>query len=168
MLARWNPWQELFDLEREMSDLTRRVFRAGSVPSKQGNGRTWTPAVDVFSRDGDLVVRAELPGVDPEKDIDISIHDGMLTIRGERRFEEKTERESYYRFESSYGSFQRSIALPQGVNADDVRATYENGVLEVVIPKGGELTSGKKIPVAVGSEQKALSTSTEGRKGRKE
>jgi len=159
MLARWNPWQELYDLEREMSDLTRRFFGAGSLaPSTRGtNGGVWTPAVDVFTREGDLVVHAELPGVDPEKDIDISLHDGVLTIRGQRRFEEKTERDNFYRFESSYGSFQRSIPLPDGVKADDVQATYEKGILEVVIPKAGELTSAKKIPIAVGSERKAIS-----------
>src|SRR5213593_1193648 len=116
MLARWNPWHELSDLEREMSDLTRRFFGSGSlVPSTRGgDGAVWSPAVDVFTREGDLVVRAELPGVDPEKDIDISLHDGALTIRGERRFEEKTERGDFYRFESSYGAFQRSIPLPEG------------------------------------------------------
>jgi HSP20 family protein len=102
-------------------------------------------------------VRAELPGVDPEKDIDISFQDGVLTIRGERKLEEKTERDDFYRVESSYGSFQRSIPLPDGVKAEDVRATYENGILEVVIPKAGELTSAKKIPIAVGSERKAIS-----------
>jgi HSP20 family protein len=159
MLARWNPWRELSALEQEMSDLTRRFFGSGSfVPSTRfANGEAWSPAVDVFSREGDLVVRAELPGVDPEKDIEISFQDGALTIRGERRLEEKTERDNYYRFESSYGSFQRSIALPQGVRAEDVRATYQNGILEVVIPKAGELTSAKKIPIAVGSERKAVS-----------
>src|SRR6266498_5528163 len=86
MLARWNPWQELSDLEREMSDLTRRFFGAGSLaPSTRGtNGGVWTPAVDVFTREGDLVVHAELPGVDPEKDIDISLHDGVLDRKSTR------------------------------------------------------------------------------------
>lgn len=159
MLARWNPWRELSDLEREMSDLTRRFFGGGWFEpwTRRANGGTWRPAVDVFARKGDLVVRAELPGVDPEKDIDISLHEGALTIRGERRFEEKTERDNFYRFESSYGSFQRSIPVPEGVKAEDVHATYENGILEVVIPKAGELTSAKKIPIAVGSERTSIS-----------
>jgi HSP20 family protein len=164
MLARRNPWQELFDLEREMSDLGQRFFGTGwfTPSSRHSNGRTWRPAVDVFSRQGDLVVRAEVPGVDPEKDIDISVQDGVLTVRGERRFEDKTERENFYRFESSYGSFQRSIPLPNGVKVDDVKATYENGMLEVVIPKAGELTGARKIPVAVGSGTTA--NAAEGRK----
>jgi HSP20 family protein len=158
MLARWNPWQELSELERGMSELTRRFLGGGSVPSNRaGDGRTWMPAVDVFTREGDMVVRAELPGVDPEKDVEISFQDGVLTIRGERRFEEKAEGDGYYRFESSYGSFQRNIALPQGVKAEDLRASYENGILEVVIPKAAELTGARKIPVAVGSDRAAIS-----------
>src|ERR687887_1653056 len=135
MLARWNPWHELAELDREMADLTRRFFGTGwfAPSTKVANGRTWTPAVDVFTRGGDLVVRAEIPGVNPEKDVDISFEDGALTIKGERGFEEKTEREDFYRFESSYGSFQRTIPLPQGIKAENVRATYENGILEVVV-----------------------------------
>lgn len=162
MLARRNPWQELFELEREMSDLGQRFFGSGwfTPSSRVTNGHTWRPAVDVFSRDGDLVVRAELPGVDPEKDIDISFHDGVLTIRGERRFEDRTERENFYRFESSYGSFRRSIPLPHGVKVEDVKANYEDGILEVVIPKAGELTGARKIPVTAGSKAVAA----EGRK----
>ena len=157
MLARWNPWQDLSELEREMSDLARRVFGTGSAPGREGNDRTWTPAVDVFSRDDDIVVRAELPGIDPEKDVEISFQEGVLTIRGERRFKEKAEREGYYRFESSYGSFQRSIALPRGVQAEDVQASYEKGILEVVIPKAAELTGARKIPVTAGSDRSAIS-----------
>jgi HSP20 family protein len=158
MLARWNPWQDLFDVEREMSEMTRRFLGSGWLaPSSRGtNGTVWTPAVDVFSRGEDLVVRAELPGVDPDKDIDISFQDGALTIRGERRHEDRTEKDDYYRFESSYGSFQRTIPLPQGVKAQDIKATYENGILEVVIPKVGELSAARKIPVTVGGHRKAL------------
>lgn len=158
MLARWNPWRELSELEREMSDLNRRFFGGGWFgPSTRRTDGAWSPALDVFAREGDLVVRAELPGVDPEKDVEISFQDGALMIRGERRFEEKTERDNFYRFESSYGSFQRSIPLPPGLKAEDVRATYENGILEVVIPKAGQLTGAKKIPIAMRSERKGIS-----------
>lgn len=159
MLARWNPWSELFDLEREMSDLTRRVFGStwsGPQTRTGGNGHTWAPAVDVFTRGQDLVVRAELPGIDPEKDVDISFQDGLLTIRGERRHEEKSEQDNYYRVESTYGSFSRTIALPQTVKADDVHASYENGILEVVVPQAAQLSSAKKIPITSGSHRKAL------------
>ena len=158
MLTRWNPWSELSDLEREMTDLTRRVFGSGwfTPQTKTGNGHTWAPAVDVFSRGNDVVVRAELPGIDPEKDVDISFQDGLLTIRGERRHQEQKGEDTYYRVESTYGSFQRTIALPQNVKADDVQATYENGILEVVIPQPAEVSAAKRIPVTTGSHGKAL------------
>ncbi len=154
-LVRWSPWQGLFDIQRDMDELTRRVF--GSLTPRGSNGRTWVPAMDVFPRDGDLVVRAELPGIDPEKDVDISFQDGVLTIRGERRDESRHEGEGTYRIESSYGSFERSVLLPEGVKEEDIGATYENGVLEVVVPKAAELTAPKRIPVSVAGGQKALS-----------
>jgi len=101
-------------------------------------------------------VRAELPGIDPDKDVDITVENGVLTIEGERRHEEKTEEQNYHRFESSYGSFLRSVPLPKDVDADDIRASYENGILEVTVPKAGELGSAKKIPVTAGASTKAL------------
>src|SRR5438046_3538653 len=90
MLARRSMWQDLFDMEREANDLFRRLFGTGWVPSaalvQDGSGRSmWAPKVDVFFRDGSLVVRAELPRVDPDKDVDISVEDGVLAIKGERR-----------------------------------------------------------------------------------
>ena len=159
MLTRWNPWRDLFTLEKEMSDLTSRFLGSGwFTPVKGANGHTWTPAVDVFSREGTLVVRAELPGIDPQKDVDITMQDGILYIRGERRHEERTERDNYYRFESSHGSFQRAIPLPEGVKEDEIQASYQNGILEVVVPKAGELPSAKKIPISTGTDRQALTT----------
>jgi HSP20 family protein len=160
MLARWDPWQDLLEIEREMRDLTRRLFGGGPFALlDRPVTQTWAPAVDVFSRGSDLVIRVELPGIDPEKDLDITVHDGMLTIKGERRHEERVDREGYQRFESRYGAFQRTIPLPQGVKEGDIKATYDRGVLEVVVPRAGELTSARKVPVAVGQgERKALVT----------
>ena len=156
-LARWNPWQDLFDMQREMSDLLRRSVAGTGTPGSATRSVTaWAPAVDVFSREGDLVVRAELPGIDPEKDVDISLQEGVLTIRGERRHEERTNGDNYYRVESSFGSFQRNILLPEGVKADEINATYENGILEVVVPKAAELTAAKKIPISLGAQRNAL------------
>src|SRR5439155_18083641 len=132
MLTTWNPWQDLLEMQRELSDFSKLGTGWLAPFTWHTDGGWWTPPVDVFARNGDLVVRAELPGVDPDKDVDISYQDGLLTIRGERRKEEKTEQENYYRFESSYGSFSRSIPVPQGVRPEDVKATYENAILEVV------------------------------------
>ncbi len=162
MLARRNVWQDLFDMEREANDLFRRLFGTGWVPTtalvQDDAGRSmWAPKVDVFAREGSLVVRAELPGVDPDKDIDISVEDGVLSIKGERRNEQKTDGEGFYRLETSYGAFERHIPLPQGVNADDITASYENGMLEVVVPRAAEVASAKRIPFTAGSHENALS-----------
>jgi HSP20 family protein len=159
-LVRWSPWQGLFDIERDLDQLMRRPFGASTPWSdrREGTATTWVPAVDVFTRDKDLVVRAELPGIDPEKDVDISFQDGVLTIRGERRYENRDEGVGMIRIESSYGSFQRSVMLPDGVREKDIHANYENGILEVVVPKAGELSSPKKIPVKVASGRRAVTT----------
>lgn len=158
MLARWNPWQDLWDMQREMSELLRRGFGSSVDRSfaRELGSSAWSPAVDVLSRDGDLVVRAELPGVDPDKDIEILVQDGVLHLRGERRHQARTDGDDYFRVETAYGSFRRSIPLPEGFKPEDVRATYENGILEVVLPKAAELSAPKRIPIKVGTGKKAL------------
>ncbi len=154
------------DTQREMSDVFRRTLGNWFTPFGFGDlGQAtapWTPAVDVFSRNGDLVVRAELPGVDPEKDIDISVQEGVLNIKGERKEEQRRDGDNYYRVETSYGAFQRRIPLPQDVKPEDIRATYENGILEVLVPRAAALSAPKKIEVTSGEGRKALTT-----KGRK-
>src|SRR5438105_13196798 len=141
MLTRWNPWQDLFDFQWEMSD----ILRQGVAVAPTSVWRSWTPAVDVFTRGGDLVVRAELPGIDPEKDIDISVQDGYLMLRGERKHEAKTNGDNYYRIETSRGSFQRYVPLPEGVKPDSIKATYEDCILDVVVAKAGELPAPKPV-----------------------
>ena len=106
-------------------------------------------AVEEF-RDGDaMVVRAELPGIDPDKDVEISVHDGLLTIKGERT-EEKTDegtKRSFYRSEFRYGMFERTLPLPAGASESDVKATYKDGVLEVRVPLPAEQAATSKIRV---------------------
>lgn len=160
-LARWNPAQDLLDFHRETSDLLRRTFPSGWFEPWSGQAgsrmrEAWAPAVDVFAREGDLVVRAELPGIDPEQDVDISYQDGMLTLHGERRHESRSEGDTCYRVESTYGSFHRTVALPENVKADDIRASYTDGILEVVIPKAAETAQPKRIPIATGEGRPAL------------
>jgi HSP20 family protein len=106
--------------------------------------------LEEFEDDGVLVVRAELPGIDPEKDVDITMADHTLRIRAERRAKSETKGKDSYRTEFRYGSFVRSIALPADVSADDVHAHYSDGVLEIRIPKS-EREAAKKIPVERGS-----------------
>jgi HSP20 family protein len=159
-LVRWSPWQGLFDIHREMDSFLRRTTPLfDNVPTSGlmgGTSSAWVPPVDVFHREKDLVIRAELPGINPEEDVDITVQDNALWIRGERRREERTERDGAYRLESSYGSFERSVPIPDGVRTEEITATYENGILEVVVPGAAELAGGRKIPVQVGSNHKAL------------
>ena len=109
-----------------------------------------TPRVEEFEEGGALVVRAEMPGIDPDRDVEITVSDNSLRIKAERRQETKTEDKKGYRSEFRYGSFVRSIPLPAGATDEDVKATYHDGILEVRIPVSAEKAEGKKIPVARG------------------
>lgn len=100
--------------------------------------------IEQFVKDGKLIVRAELPGVDPDKDIDVSLHEGYLTIKGERKEEMKDEHHS----EFMYGSFSRTIALPSGFDQKSVHANYKDGILEVSLGIPVSLSNGKKIPIS--------------------
>lgn len=158
-LMRLSPWQDLFDAQREMDTLVRRFFDrpAWSLPSAwETPVNSWVPPVDVFHRGEDLVVRAELPGIDPENDVEISLQDNVLRIRGERRMEERHEGDDTYRLESRYGSFERSVLLPKGVKEGDITATYENGILEVVVPKAARLDGATRIPIQASGGRRAL------------
>jgi HSP20 family protein len=90
--------------------------------------------VEEFTEDGTMVVRAELPGIDPEKDVEIEVYDGMLHVNAERRLEETTEEKDYTRRELRYGSFTRALPLPVGATESDVKATYKDGMLEIRVP----------------------------------
>jgi HSP20 family protein len=95
---------------------------------------TWAPRADVYEKDGDLMVKAELPGVKKE-DIQVSMDDGDLVIKGERKVESEVKEENYYRMERTYGSFMRRLPMPEQAEADKIQAKYADGVLEVRIPK---------------------------------
>ena len=100
--------------------------------------RNWTPALDIMEKDDRFVVKAELPGMN-EEDIDVSVTGDTLTIKGEKKAEEIVDGENYYHMERTFGSFMRSISLPSNVNSDKIEARYENGVLEIILPKTVEL-----------------------------
>jgi HSP20 family protein len=104
--------------------------------------------VEEFQDDGHLVVRAEMPGIDPDKDVEITVSDHLLHLRAERRSETKTEDKKGYRSEFHYGSFTRSIRLPVGATEDDVTATYNDGILEVRVPVDDGEVEAKKIPIS--------------------
>ena len=141
-VVRFDPFRDITSLRDEMNRLFTRTIGEGGVSS----GSTWTPAVDIFDGDDAIVLRAELPGLTPE-DIDIEIDDNVLTLKGERRFQEQLEEGRYYRLERAYGHFQRSVTLPPGVKADDISASFDSGVLSVRVPKADEVKP-RKIAVA--------------------
>ena len=115
-------------------------------------GRDWAAGemirVDEFEDNGTLVVRAELPGVDPAKDVEVTFTDGVLTITAERREEERKEEKGYVRQELTYGTFSRTLTLPEGVSEADIKASYNNGILEIRVPPATPVTApAKKIPI---------------------
>jgi HSP20 family protein len=135
-LAR-GPWQDLERIEEEMEDMARSFSRRFPWGWLRGRGEGWLPAVDMVERKDEIVLRADLPGLQ-EKDIEVSVQDGMLTLRGERKEEREEKDEDYYYCERSAGKFFRSVPLPGGVDAEHVKATFKNGVLEVHVPRTKE------------------------------
>ncbi len=114
---------------------------------QQGTELTeWAPAIDVVTQDGNLVVRAELPGVKQE-DVDITLHNNVLTISGERKAEQEEERGGYYVRERRYGSFSRSLTVPEGMDESKIHARYENGVLEVTLEGAAQVQEPKRIQI---------------------
>ena len=138
-----------YDVQSEMNRLFDEMF-GGLTRRSGGQHRAqvteWAPAMDVLQRDGDLMLRAELPGVKLE-DVDITVHDRVLTISGERKLEEETERGGYYVRERRHGSFRRSMTLPEGVEEDRIRARFQDGVLEVTIKGAAAVREPKRIQI---------------------
>jgi HSP20 family protein len=131
-VVRWEPLRELGSLQNEMNRLFNTVF---DTPQPAGSAmRRWMPAMDLVESDENFVLRADLPGLS-EEDIKIEFEDGTLTVSGERKAEHESKSEGYYRVERAFGSFSRSLTLPQGIDPEAVTANFDRGVLEVRIPK---------------------------------
>jgi HSP20 family protein len=133
-LVRWDPIRELDSLQSDMNRLFDRFFEGRAA---NGISRRWIPAMDLLETEDHLVLRGDLPGM-TEDDVDIEIKDNVLTVSGERKAEHEDKGEGYHRVERSFGSFSRSLTLPAGVDAGQVEASFDNGVLEVRIPKPAE------------------------------
>lgn len=134
-IARLEPFRGLSTLHDQVNRLfNESVFRGQGDESAL---TTWAPAVDIYETPNELVVMADLPDVN-EKEIDVRVENNLLTIRGERKFEKSVSEENYLRVERTYGSFNRSFSLPNTVNAEAIRAEYQNGVLTVTLPKREE------------------------------
>ncbi len=136
-IVRWEPLRDLLTTQDRFNRLFNDTF-----PNFFGSGRlaataSWIPAVDVYETDQSVVLKAELPGVDP-KDVEARVEDGTLYLKGERKFENEVKEENYQRVERAYGSFTRTFALPSSVDADKVAAEYKDGVLTLTLPKREE------------------------------
>ena len=139
-VPRRDPFRDVTSLRDEVSRLFIRTLGEGA-----GGTQVWSPAIDVLEQGDAILVKAELPGLTSD-DIDIEVDDNVLTIKGERRFEDTVEDGRYYRLERSYGQFARSLGLPQGVKADEIEAHLDHGLLQVRVPKADEVKP-RKIPV---------------------
>jgi HSP20 family protein len=138
-MTRWSPFGSPFQLHREIDDLLGRFLGSATWPVSHPKGEgdspppTWWPAVESFVHDGTIGVRVALPGVDP-KDVEVSVADDVLTVKGERRESGERKDGGYHLRELAYGAFERHLALPEGVDPGQVTAKYVHGVLEITIP----------------------------------
>lgn len=138
---RWDPFEELTGLRNRIDRLWTRMSE------EEGPLADWSPKSDVLETKDEIVIKSELPGID-EKNVNVEIESGMLTIKGERKAEKKTEEKGYRRVERSYGAFSRTFTLPSNVDAEKIKATFDNGLLEVHMPKKEE-AKGRSIKVEV-------------------
>jgi HSP20 family protein len=145
-LNRWEPFRGAATLEEQVNRLFGNALEHSG---EESNLTSWAPAVDIYETEHELVVKADLPEVDPQE-LDIRVENNLLTIRGERKFEKKVNGDNYLRVERAYGSFSRSFSLANTVNAEAIKADYQNGVLRLAIPKREEAKP-KQIKVNVGT-----------------
>ena len=145
-LNRWEPFRGAATLQEQVNRLFGNALEHSG---EESNLTSWAPAVDIYETEHELVVKADLPEVDP-KELDIRVENNLLTIRGERKFEKKVNEDNYLRVERAYGSFSRSFSLANTVNAEAIKADYQNGVLTLTIPKREEAKP-KQIKVTVGT-----------------
>jgi len=145
-VVKWDPLRDLLSIHDRMN----RLFEQTLYHSRTEGGisaSTWAPAVDIYETPETIVMKADLPGLTRE-DIEIEIHDNTLTIKGERRFAKDVQQENYLRVERAYGPFERSFTLPTGVRQEEIRASFRDGVLELLLPKAEEAKP-KKIAIDV-------------------
>jgi len=136
-ITRWEPFRDLVSTQDRFNQLFNETF-ARAFGDEQGvSSRAWVPAVDIYETEDSLVLKAELPGISPD-DVEIRVEDNTLYLKGERKFAKEVKQESLHRIERSYGTFSRSFALPGTIEADKVKANYENGILTLTMPKREE------------------------------
>jgi HSP20 family protein len=170
-MMRWDPFQDLRDAQEEMAQMAqmaqmspRLAHALGLHGQPQGSGRAettaWAPALDISERKDAYLVTVELPGVEAE-DLEITMEDGLLTIQGERQFTSESSEQQFHRIERRYGAFRRSITLPAQVQAEQIEASFDNGVLQIVVPKAEEAKP-KRIQVRPGRAEILAASSAAG------
>ena len=145
-IVRWEPFRDLLATQRDFDRLFKEAFSPFSGETEQST-RAWAPPVDIYETDNNIVLKAELPGIDP-KDLEIRVEDNTLYLKGERKFEKEVKEEDYHRVERSYGAFSRSFSLPSSIDADKVKAEYKDGLLTLTLPKR-EVVKPKTIKIDV-------------------
>lgn len=137
-IVRFDPFKDFMTLRDRMNRMFEDMVDLSKGEDRDIMKSTWAPAVDIFETENEVVLSVEVPGIS-EKEIEIKVEDGNLTLKGERKFEKEAKEENYHRIERSYGSFYRSFSLPSYVDQDKIKAEYENGVLSIHMPKKPEL-----------------------------
>ena len=160
-MMRWDPFQDLRSAQDEMAQMSPMLAHALGLHTQQGSATAtaWAPALDISERKDAYLVTVELPGLKPE-DLDITMEDGLLTIQGERQFTSESSEQRFHRVERRYGAFRRAITLPAHVMAKGIQASFEDGVLQILVPKAEE-ASPKRIQIRPGRTE-APATSSAG------
>ncbi len=146
-MKRWQPFRELMSIQDRVNQLFDETFAMRGEGAEEFCRGSWSPPVDIYETASSVVLKAEIPGIGQDA-IDIQIEDNVLILKGERQFEKKSEDETYHRIERSYGNFMRTFTLPNSVDRQGVKASYESGVLKIVMSKKGEKKP-KQIKVEV-------------------
>ena len=147
-MAELMVWRPIQELKKEMDRIWQDFFGKSLAPAEKWEGVEWIPAVDVSETEDAVIVKVDVPGVKPE-DMEISLVDNVLVIKGEKKREEEEKKENFYKMERFYGSFMRSIQLPCEIEEDKIEASYKDGVLKIVLPKKPEEKK-KVIKINVG------------------
>jgi len=144
VVSRWDPFRDLMSIQNELNRLFGRTY-AGTEAGAGSTGGAWVPPLDIFETKDHYVVNMELAGVDPDS-VDVSVEDSTLTVSGERRFYADIPEEAFHRVERRYGPFQRALSLPPTANSENIRASFDKGVLTIEVPKREEAKP-KKISI---------------------
>jgi len=159
-IVRWEPLRDLVAAQRDFGRLFREAF-GSQLGETELSTRSWAPPVDIYETPDAIVLKADLPGVDP-KDVEVRVEDNTLYLKGERKFAKEVNEQNYHRVERSYGSFARSFALPNSISADKVTAEFKDGLLIVTMPKREEAKPKTiKIDVTKSEAAKSVPAQTE-------